>query len=106
MTISQSNNMELVEVLLITQAMLASAEAGDWSVVASLQRQRQILLEKFVADETDIGRLQEILDSDAKIATHGTAARKTLERAWDDVRNKREALTAYGRAKRSSSDSA
>ncbi len=105
MAIIQSSNMELVEVLLITQAMLASAQAGDWGVVASLQQQRQILLEKFVADAADIGHLQEILDSDAKIATYGNTARKTLERAWDEVRNKRAAITAYGGAKRSSSDS-
>lgn len=91
-------SIELVEVLLLTQAMLASAQVGDWSVVESLQRQRQGLLDKFVPTEADVPQIKDILAADAEISARGQAARTTLERAWDDLRRSRAAMDAYGRS--------
>ena len=93
------------ELLNLTQAMLAAAEAGDWAEVARFETRRQAMLRKLEATISATGietsrdaianDLREILSINTRVLALGEQVKSELAGSMSGLRQGRKAVDAY-----------
>lgn len=92
----------LQQALQLTETMLASAKQHNWDDLASLEKQRQLLLEVVfpISDtstelETFSSVLQTLIDTNHQLIAHCQQGKHSLQLQMRDTKFNKKAVTAY-----------
>ena len=101
--VSQAHS-EWQEISKLTKRMLASARAGDWVGVATLEAERQHHLDGLSGVRAAepggevLAEYRQLLENDRELLRLSAAARGEMERQLTEVSQGRRAVAAYGQA--------
>ena len=91
--------MEILALALeLTRAMLAAAQAQEWSRLIELEAEREpLLLRRHASDPDSLARLDEILAYDRQLQAIVGRARNSAAEQWQQETDRARAIAAYAR---------
>jgi hypothetical protein len=91
--------MEILALALeLTRAMLAAAQAQEWSRLIELEAEREpLLLRRHASDPDSLARLDEILAYDRQLQAIVGRARNSAAEQWQQGTDRARAIAAYAR---------